>query len=107
MKLLKKRIKKETENYSSFTLCDLKDYLDNWSKLINIMKKVEKADMVEDDDYIYFKIYYTGNLPVEDKNEIFVSISSLPFNDDISFLGVREYLENHEMCFVFRKKKGK
>ena len=105
MKLLKKKVKKETGVYSVFAVCDVKEQLDNWAKLIPVMKKLDRTDKVEDTEYIYFKVYYIDFLSVEDKNEIFISISSLPLNKGTTFLGVREYLENHEMCFVFKKGK--
>lgn len=84
--------------------CDIKIFLNNWTKLVEIMKKISSTDLVENDNHLYFKIYYKDNLTVEDKNEIFVSISSLPLNNDHVFLGVGEYLENHEMCFFFKRK---
>lgn len=52
------------------------------------------------EDYMYIKIYYTI-MTVSQKNDLFLEISEI--ETEYSFLGVREYYENHEMCFVFRK----
>lgn len=102
-KKVKKDLLKDNEKFNAF-FCDTKISLNNWSKLINVMKRVSSTEIVENDEYIYFKIYYEDGLSTEDKNEIFVSISSLPLNNEHMFLGVKEYIENNEMCFVFKKK---
>lgn len=52
------------------------------------------------EDYMYIKIYYT-TMTIPQKNDLFLEISEI--ETEYSFLGVREYYENHEMCFVFRK----
>jgi len=52
------------------------------------------------EDYMYVKIYYT-TITISQRNELFLEISEI--ETEYSFLGVREYYENHEMCFVFRK----
>ena len=101
---MKKKVKKEVKEYSVFATYNTRISLDNWAKMVYVMKRISSTSIVEDDDYFYFKVYYDGSLTVEDKNEIFVSISSLPVDKGCMFLGVREYLENHEMCFVFKKR---
>lgn len=100
---LKKKSKKNKEK-EALTAHETIDSLKNWSKLVNVMKKISSTDIVEDEDYYYFKVYYTGNFTVDDKNETFVSVSYLPLSKEHIFLGVKEYLENNEMCFVFKKK---
>lgn len=52
-------------------------------------------------EYMYVKIYYI-EMTVPQKNDLFIEISEL--ETDWTFLGVQEYYENHEMCFVFRKR---
>ena len=52
------------------------------------------------EDYMYIKVYYT-QMSIPQKNDLYLEIAAL--DTDWSFLGVREYYENHEMCFVFRK----
>ena len=52
------------------------------------------------EDYMYIKIYYT-TMTTSQKNDLFSEISEI--ETTYSFLGVREYCENHEMCFVFRR----
>ena len=100
---MKKKIKSEARKSSAFITYDTMMSLNNWTKLVDVMKKIRGTDIVENDDYVYFKVYYTEGLTVEDKNEIFVSISSLPCSKNQAFLGVTEYNDNKEMCFVFRK----
>ena len=100
---MRKGIKREVKEHSIFATFDTMVSLNNWTKLIDVMKKVSGTDIVENDDYVYFKVYYTEGMSVEDKNEIFVSISSLPCDKKHEFLGVTEYNDNKEMCFVFRK----
>ena len=100
---VKKNLSKVNEKHDT-SFYDTKVSLNNWSKLIDIMKKISSTELVENDEYFYFKIFYENSLTIEDKNEIFVSISSLPLSEDHVFLGVKEYLENHEMCFVFKKR---
>lgn len=100
------RAKKKTDGTSTMNvICDTMYSLRNWSKLVNVMKKITSTNTVEDDDYVYFKVYYEGNFTLEDRNETFASVSSLPLNKNHIFLGVKEYMDNSEMCFVFKKKK--
>ena len=93
---------KKARNNPVFATYDTMVSLNNWTKLIDVMRKVTGTEIVESKDYIYFKVYYI-ELSVEDKNEIFVSVSSLPCDQNHEFLGVTEYTENHEMCFVFKR----
>ena len=102
---MRKKVKGEVKEHSVFATYDTMVSLDNWTKLIDVMKKITGTDVVENDDYVYFKVYYTEGMSVEDKNEVFVSISSLPYDKKHEFLGVTEYNDNKEMCFVFRKMK--
>lgn len=102
---MRKKAKAETKTFSIFATHDTMVSLNNWTKLVDIMKKITGTNIVENEDYVYFKVYYTEGLTVEDKNEIFVSVSSLPCSKKHEFLGVTEYNDNKEMCFVFRKNK--
>lgn len=77
--------------------------LNNWGKLVHILKKIRDTEIVMGEAYIYFKVYYFENLSIDDRNELFVSISSLPCDTSYHFLGITEYLDNKEMCFVFKK----
>lgn len=83
---------------------DIMESLNSWSSLVDVLKRVASTEIVEFENYIYFKVYYTDSFTTTDRNEVFVSISSFPPDENYTFLGVREYLENHEMCFVFKRK---
>lgn len=52
------------------------------------------------EDFIYVKIFYT-KMTSEQKNDLYVEISNLSCLE--TFRGVREYIDNNEMCFVFKK----
>ena len=100
---MNKKKSAKTKREATFTFYDTKLSLNNWSRLVDVMKRVLSTDLVENDGYLYFKVYYGDNFSTEDRNEVFASISSLPLSENHTFFGVREYLENHEMCFVFEK----
>lgn len=61
-------------------------------------------DTVYNGDCLYVKVYYTGNIPYNLRATIYSDLHNYFDKIGWKFHGVTEYLDNHEMCFVYHKK---
>lgn len=57
---------------------------------------------VEDcDNRIYIKIYYEGLLSQKDIDNLYRTLYNLFKKDRLTFLGIREYKDNKEICITY------